>query len=209
MSTYAQRERQALAQLLLEVGPDAPTLCEGWSTSDLAAHLVVRERRPDAAAGIVLKPLAGYTRSVQDGVRRGKSWTQLVGTVRSGPPFPFNLNAVDELMNTVEYFVHLEDVRRAQPDWEPRPLEPGLEKALWSRVKLMAKMLRARSPVGVTLRAPGYGEVVGRPGDPHVTVTGAPGELALFMFGRQSSARVETAGDDDAVEKLRQAKLGL
>lgn len=208
MSSYAQSERRALADLLLEVGPDAPTLCEGWAAADLAAHLVVRDRRPDAAAGIVLKPLAGYTARIQQGVR-SRPWPQLVESVRSGPPFPVRIGAVDELVNAVEYFVHLEDVRRARPGWEPRSLEAGLEGMLWSRTKLMARMLRGRSPVPVTLRSPGFGEVVGKPGEPHVTVTGAPGELLLFVFGRQKAARVETEGDPGAVAQLLEAKLGM
>src|SRR5882762_622635 len=36
-------ERRELCDLFLELGPDAPTLCEGWTTLDLAAHLVLRE----------------------------------------------------------------------------------------------------------------------------------------------------------------------
>lgn len=206
MSSYARTERQALADLFLEVGPDAPTLCEGWATADLAAHLVVRERRPDAAPGILVKPLAGYTKQVQDGVRR-RPWPQLVETVRNGPPFP--LRFVDEPMNTVEYFVHLEDVRRARPGWEPRQLDPGLEQALWSRLKVMARSLLRRPPVGVTLRAPGFGDIDAKAGEPRVIVTAPPGELVLYAFGRQSATRVEVEGDPAAVEQLRHAQLGL
>lgn len=58
MSTHAQRERLLLADLLERSGPDAPTLCDGWRTRDLAAHVVVRERRSDAAAGQVIPKLA-------------------------------------------------------------------------------------------------------------------------------------------------------
>ena len=49
----AQLERGRLCDLLLVVGPDHPTLCEGWTTADLAAHLVIRERKPLAGPGIV------------------------------------------------------------------------------------------------------------------------------------------------------------
>ncbi len=209
MSSYARAERQALVDLFLEVGPDAPTLCEGWSTRDLAAHLVVRERRPDAGAGIVIGALAGHTRSVQNARRDGSTWPQLVEAVRTGPPFPLRWNVVDEQINAVEYFVHHEDVRRAVPGWAPRPLDPKFERAIWSRVKLMARTLRSKSPVGVTLRAPDAGEIVAKPGQPHVTVTGAPGELLLFVFGRQEAARVEIAGEPEAAAQLRAAKLGL
>ena len=52
--TAAQRERSALVDTLRAVGPDAPTLCDGWKTRDLAAHLVVRERRLDATPGIMV-----------------------------------------------------------------------------------------------------------------------------------------------------------
>lgn len=198
-----------MADVLLEHGPDAPTLCEGWKAADLAAHLVIRERRPDAAIGIVLKPVAGHTERVQQAVRDGRPWPKLVETVRTGPPFPFRLNRIDEAMNTVEYFIHVEDVRRAQPDWEPRQLDPGLEQALWSRVGFMARGLRKTSPVGVTVRAPGFGEVVAKEGEPHVTMTGPPGELALFLSGRQDAARVELEGEPGAVADLRGTKLGI
>ena len=46
--SYSQEERLALCALLDKSGPDAPTLCEGWTTGDLAAHLVLREHRPAA-----------------------------------------------------------------------------------------------------------------------------------------------------------------
>ncbi|WP_346995752.1 maleylpyruvate isomerase N-terminal domain-containing protein, partial [Dietzia sp. SLG310A2-38A2] len=44
--TLAQRERSALVETMRAAGPEAPTLCAGWTTRDLAAHLVVREARP-------------------------------------------------------------------------------------------------------------------------------------------------------------------
>jgi uncharacterized protein (TIGR03083 family) len=60
--THARDERTALCDLLTELGPDQPTLCAGWQTGDLAAHLVLREHRPDAGAGVLGGPLSGYTR---------------------------------------------------------------------------------------------------------------------------------------------------
>jgi uncharacterized protein (TIGR03085 family) len=204
---YAQQERRALCDLFLTVGPDAPTLCEGWRAADLAAHLVVRERRPDAAAGILVPMLAGYTERVQRSVRDGRDWAALVATVRGGPPLA--LRPLDEQMNAAEYFVHHEDVRRAEPGWEPRVLDEGLEHQLWGRVRMMARMARRSSPVGLVLEAPGHGRVEVRPGSPAVTVTGPPSELLLFVFGRSPAVRVAMAGDADAVEQLRSAKFGL
>lgn len=209
MTHYAQQERRALADLFLGVGPEAPTLCEGWQARDLAAHLVVRERRPDAAPGILIGRLAGYTDRVQRSVRDGRSWPELVAAVRTGPPFPFRLGMVDEPVNTTEFFIHHEDVRRAQEGWAPRELDSGLARALWSRVRLMARAARRKAPVGVVFEAPGYGRVVVRSDQPPVTVVGDPGELALVVFGRQSAARVEMTGDPETVDQIRRARFGI
>ena len=48
------KERAAMCDTFEKFGPDAPTLCEGWLTLDLAAHLVAREARSDAAVGLVV-----------------------------------------------------------------------------------------------------------------------------------------------------------
>lgn len=205
----AQEERRTLADLFVELGPDAPTLCEGWRTADLAAHLVVRERRPDAALGIVVGRLAGRTERVQRAVRDGRSWPDLVATVRDGPPWPFRFGPVDAAMNTAELFVHVEDVRRAQPGWEPRELGHGLEQALWSRVRFMARAARRAVPVGLVLVAPGSGRAEVRPGAPQVVATGPPGELLLLLFGRQQVARVALDGEPHAVEEVRRARFGM
>ena len=91
--TAAQRERSALVSTFRQVGPDAPTLCAGWTTRDLAAHLVVRERRLDATPGITVPFLAGYTAKVQNKVAQSTDWDDLVELVSSGPPIysPFKL----------------------------------------------------------------------------------------------------------------------
>ncbi|MFI9200843.1 TIGR03085 family metal-binding protein [Streptomyces sp. NPDC053048] len=210
MSTHAQRERLLLADLLEMTGPDAPTLCADWRTRDLAAHVVVRERRSDAAAGIVFKPLAARLERVQAEFA-AKPYEELIQLIRTGPPrlSPYALKPVDEAANTVEFFVHTEDVRRAQPDWTPRELDPVFEDALWSRLERSARLLGRRSPVGLVLRRPDGRTAVAHRGVPVVTVTAGPGELTLFAFGRQDAARVDTEGDQDALTKLRGAKLGI
>ncbi|MEW2577589.1 TIGR03085 family metal-binding protein [Streptomyces syringium] len=210
MSTHAQRERLLLADLLETAGPNAPTLCDGWRTRDLAAHVVVRERRSDAAAGLVFKPLAARLERVQAEFA-AKPYEELLQLIRTGPPrlSPYALKQVDEAANTVEFYIHTEDVRRAQPEWTPRMLDPVFSDALWSRVERMARMLGRRSPVGLVLRRPDGRTAVAHRGTPVVTVTGEPGELTLFAFGRQDAARVELEGDKDAQTKLLEAKLGI
>ena len=146
---YSQDERLALCATLEKAGPDAPTLCAGWTTRDLAAHLVLRERRPDAAAGIPGGPLAGHTAKVQQRLAAAP-YPALLATIRSGPPrlSLFAIPALDERANTVEFFVHNEDVRRAAPDWAPRDISPGLSDALWDRLR-MARFKLRKAPVGV------------------------------------------------------------
>ena len=150
--SYSSEERLALCALLDKTGPDAPTLCEGWTTGDLAAHLVLRERRPDAAAGVMGGPLAGYTARVQQRIRARTPFADLVRTIRSGPPrlSVMALPGMDERTNAVEFFVHHEDVRRAAPGWEPRELASGESDMLWHRLRMARFMLR-KAPVGVEL----------------------------------------------------------
>src|SRR5580693_6395395 len=204
--TYAQDERAALAALLDETGPDGPTLCDGWQTRDLVAHLVLRERRPDAAAGVMGGPLAGHTARVQRQYLDRYSYPALIAMFQAGPPSlsPFAIPGADEAANTVEYFVHHEDVRRAAPDWAERELPAGLEDALWKRLKGARLFLRG-APTGIALvRAPGgkaENVIEARPGR-RVEVVGSPGELTLWCRGRARAAHVTLRGRDDAVAKL-------
>ncbi|WP_433565776.1 TIGR03085 family metal-binding protein [Nocardia sp. CA-151230] len=194
--TLAQRERQALVQAMAEAGPDAPTLCGDWTARDLAAHLVVRERRPDAAPGILLKPFASYLDSVQRKVTQ-RPFADLLDEVRSGPPLL--LRPVDSLMNTTEMFVHHEDVRRAAPGWEPRTLSAADENQLWKVLTGLARMAYRKSPVTVALSTPDGRRTVARQvGDRTVVLAGQPSELLLHAFGR-NAVRLEATGAPDDV----------
>jgi uncharacterized protein (TIGR03085 family) len=205
--TVAQRERAALVETMRGLGPDAPTLCEGWTTRDLAAHLVIREYRPDAAPGIIIPFFAGHTAKVQNDVAGRNDWDQLLDKVASGPPVYSPFKLLDRVANIGEMFIHHEDVRRAQPDWTPRELEPALANSLRRSLPLMARMTLGKVPGRVALRIP-EGKTVLIAGDgPAVTVTGAPQELLLFSVGRK--AQVEFEGDEAAVAAVRDAPKGL
>ncbi|GAA3336758.1 TIGR03085 family metal-binding protein [Amorphoplanes nipponensis] len=209
MTDYARVERRQLADLLLQVGPDRPTVNEGWTTRDLAAHLVVRDRRPDAMIGVLIPPLAGHG----EHVRRAKAaqpYPQVVQEVRTPPWWsPVSNPLVDALSNTVEFFIHHEDVRRATPGFTRRELEPGEQRALWSATKLTARLALRRAGLPVRIEAPGFGTLRVGAGEPVVTLTGEPGELALFVSGRQRVAQVEVTGAPAAVERLNTARIGL
>jgi uncharacterized protein (TIGR03085 family) len=209
MSRYAQSERQSLADLLQAAGPDEPTLCEGWTTRDLAAHVVVRERRPDAAAGIVVPPLRGWGERVRLETAR-MPYDKLIALVRDAPWWsPVSNPLVDGMNNTLEFFVHHEDVRRARPPWQPRDLSRDMQEALWARIPFTARMALRRIRADVLIQAPGYGETNGGAGGPRVRLIGPPGELVMFLFGRQRASRVQVDGPVELTDRLRTARLGI
>jgi uncharacterized protein (TIGR03085 family) len=205
--SVAQRERAALVETMRSVGPEAPTLCEGWNTRDLAAHLVIREYRLDAAPGILIPFFAGRTDKVQKDVAQHTDWDELVDKVASGPPVYSPLKLLDPVANVAEMFIHHEDVRRAQPGWEPRVLKPALASVLRRTLPLMGRLTLAKVPGRVALCTPEGKTVLTAGRGPAVTVTGAPEELLLFSVGRQ--ARVEFDGDASAVQAVRDAPKGL
>src|SRR3954449_11290212 len=142
-SSLAQHERTDLADLLDKLGPDAPTCCAGWTTAHLAAHLVVRDRRPDALPGYGLEQLnpslGAWAHRLEDRLRTSTGYREVVSRVRSGPPrwLPMGWPKVGDVLNTTEYVIHHEDVRRAQPDWAPRALPPRVQDELWRGLALL------------------------------------------------------------------------
>jgi uncharacterized protein (TIGR03085 family) len=205
LTGLARAQRQAFAQACAELGPDAPTLCEGWTTKDLVAHVYVREHRPDAAPGVLpLGPLSAYTERVMASTLRVHGYARLVEEVRT-PPRWLELIGADDAVNTVEFFVHTEDARRANGQ-EPRPEDPALEQWVWRRLRRQARLMFRRVPARVRL-VPDVGEPVevGRPG-PIVEVRGRPTEMLLLAYNRKDAARVAVDGDAQA---LISARLGL
>src|SRR5271156_243122 len=206
--TAAQRERSALVDTLRIVGPDAPTLCAGWTTRDLAAHLVVRERRLDATPGITVPFLADYTAKVQNKVADSTSWHDLVELVASGPPVYSPFKLLDAVANLGEMFIHHEDVRRAVDGWQPRVLDSSTAKPLRRQLGLMSRLMLTKMPAQVVLRTPA-GEQIARVGrGDAVVVTGEPQELLLFVAGRDA-VRLEFDGDPQAIAAVQAAPRGL
>lgn len=206
---FARVERAALCDRFDTLGPDQPTLCAGWTTRDLAAHLVVRERRPDAAAGVVIKPLAAHGENVRKAAAAG-DFARLVDRLRhpaklsmAGP------SAIDRMVNTGEFFIHHEDVRRGTPGWAPRDLPRGLASALHAQVRLAGRFRLRRFPAKITVLSPDYPPVTAGGGGRQVTVTGDPGELTMFFAGRQRAANIEIDGPADLAAKLRTADFSL
>jgi uncharacterized protein (TIGR03085 family) len=192
--SFPERERADLADLLAELGPDAPTCCAGWTTAHLAAHLVVRDSRPDALPGLGVElvggggPLPRWAHALEDRLRTSTSYATVVERVRSGPPVwsPFAWPLVTGPFNTTELAVHHEDVRRAQPDWSPRALPRDAQDSLWKVTTLFARGVRG----GVVLRRSDVPGTEQRIDGGRRTLTGEPMELLLWVSGRRDVARV-------------------
>lgn len=226
--SFAKTERADLCDLFDQVGPEAPTLCQGWSTADLAAHLWIRENDPVGVSGMLAKPLAGLTDRRMSEISGRWPYAELVDRIRRGPArfSVFAIPGVDEPANTTEFFVHHEDVRRAgEHRLPPRNLSAEVEEWMWRRLKLLGRAFFRRSPVGVLLeRSTGRAEPTtpeaaagsSRPetvramaGARIVTLIGRPSELMIFAHGRTGVADVELVGEVEAIDQLHAADLSL
>ncbi len=212
-TSLALDERTALCDTALDVGPDAPTLAGEWTVQDLLCHLLVRERNPVGALGIRVAPLAGLTERAMARLAR-RPLDVLVEDFRTRPRLsPLRVPGVDRVFNTLEFFVHHEDIRRAQPAWAPRALDDGARDALWDAISTQGKLMVRPAGVPVTVRRTDTGTDTGatavlRGGDDPVVVAGPPAEVVLFLFGRAQHQDLDFAGPADAVRRLRDASLG-
>lgn len=204
--SFQQKEREKLAELLLDLGPDAPTLCEGWTTADLAAHLYLRERKPYLAAGYVLPLLAGVTDKAHAELKQ-QPYEDVVKKWAAGPPA--FIKPLDKFMNVSENFIHHEDVRRGGGEVAPREFSRAVDNDVMRAVKLMGSMALSSSEIPVVLTPPNHPPVtlggkrgVAERGDRVVRVAGAPGELLLWATGR-NAVQVEIDGDQRDIEKVK------
>ena len=205
----ARRERHELCDLALTVGEDAPTLCGDWTVKELVAHLLVRENRPWSAAGIVVPPLSGLTeRSMERMARR--DFGVLVEKLRDPGLTAYRLRPVEVAFNTLEYFVHHEDIRRAQPGWEPRALDAADVDLIWRLGRGSGRLTTRRVGVPLRIRRSDTGaETTLAAGADPVVVSGSPGEVVLFLFGRDYAHGLTFEGPPERVAKVRAADLGF
>jgi len=208
--TWHEIERAQLAQALLDVSPDAPTLCEGWQARHLAAHVVLRERSPLVGAGIAVPALSARAEAaiarLADTAASEGAYRDLVARVAADrPAFWHPGSFAGESTNVIEFFVHTEDVRRGAGPVPPRELDPDLVETLWAQLRRSGGMRLRKVPVGVVLvRDDGVRHRLRSPKVDHgtVVVRGAVGELVLYLLGRGAAADVRVEGDPDDVAEI-------
>jgi uncharacterized protein (TIGR03085 family) len=173
----------------------------------MAAHVYVRERRPDAALGVLpLGPVSRYTDRVMESVLEAQGYEGLLRKLREPAPILRVLH-IDEAINSVEFFIHTEDVRRPNnmPD---RELPDEFERKIAGRLKQQGRLSFRRAGARVRL-VPTVGEPAEFGKGPVVEVHGKPSELMLLAFNRKADAKVEYTGDPAGIEALKKARLGL
>lgn len=217
--TFAKSERAELCDLFDLVGPDAPTLCDGWRAHDLAVHLWIRETDPVGVSGMLAKPLSGLLERRMADTKQRWEFPELVNKIRNGPArfSVFSFPGVDEPANTTEFFVHHEDVRRAGDHPQgARSLGDEVEEWMWRRLKLLGRAFFRRAQVGVVLERLGSTDAAGEPdtiravsGASIVTLVGQPSELMFFAHGRTATAEVKLVGEPEAIDLLHAADLGV
>lgn len=201
----ALEEHRAMADTLTDVGPGAPTLLDGWTTTELAAHLA----SIDVAGGVVLflgrqlitrvypRPTRGSrklaARALERAMAKGYDWT--VDRVRS--PHKLPMRAGGGPVAIFEVFVHHQDVLRADPALPPRAAPPGLATCLPWLLAFHAKRLEGiRLEIETEAGRDGAGQ-----GTP-VAIRGEAGEVVLWLAGRAPHCAVEVEADPAVLERL-------
>jgi uncharacterized protein (TIGR03085 family) len=212
MPSHALNERSELVESLHRAGPDAPTVIPDWTTSQLAAHLYLRERSVlDLAGRVPVRRMQDYAQHHLDSFVAAHPYEQVVAKFAAGPPrwSPLAIPSVFDAINTLEYVVHHEDVRRAAQNWQPRELPNDRVAAIWARLRVGAKMTMRSVSIPVRLVAAEHGAAdIGR-GAPRVTVTGDPVELTMLAFGRQRVAQVHYDGSAADIAALRDGRIAV
>jgi uncharacterized protein (TIGR03085 family) len=210
---FDAQERRALCDLFEELGADVPTLLEGWTAKDLASHIVLRERDLIAGPCLVLPgPFQRFAERRRVRLAEHREFDWLVTRIRSGPPRGFfRVGWVRSVPNLNEFFVHHEDVRRANGLGPRDCLAPALEAALWRNVRQGSRYLSRRlRDVGLEIGWAGTDKrMTVREIEPTARLSGPPGELLLYIFGRQTAARVEVTGPATAVATVRRTHFGM
>ncbi len=196
--TWVEEERRSFAASFRAADPNAPTLCAGWTTRHLLAHVVQREHA-------ILRNIwdqvttrtpgeERFMRRLVDNAGTPEGYAALVDRFAAGPSRHSLMGRFDEALNLLEYVVHHEDLRRGSGPVPPRALSEEELEELWRRATPILKRAYRKAPVGVRLEPTG-GALIAIGSEPsRVTLTGEPLELVLHAFGRRGAAEIRMEG---------------
>lgn len=195
-------EAEALAETFRSLGPQAPTLCDGWEARHLLAHLVLRDQQPwEMAADMLSRAEPGsehFLGRLADVHADPARFETLVDRFLDGPGRFSPMRWGGERVELLEYVIHHEDLRRGGGDLTPRERPEGLIETLWRNVRFVAGLGFRRSESGVVLVRPDGVRAVVRRGRRGVALRGDVVDLALYASGRPRGSRLEILGEDDA-----------
>lgn len=212
LSTDVVAERAAVVATLEELGPDAPTLVDGWNTSDLALHLVSGELLGTFTAAGVARVLidrgvrldaggpavAGLVSALSK--RRSFEWA--LARLRRRGPLLFRTAPIARVV-LLELWVHHEDVLLANDGptcGSAVDLQPVVE-------VLLRYQRRELERQGVLVRTPE--KVLRKPDRTVIEVEGPLDRVALWLSGRRDTSELDLLGDSAAVDVLRSTKFAV
>jgi uncharacterized protein (TIGR03085 family) len=199
-------EHRALADTLTAVGPEAPTLVEGWTSTELAAHLASLE----LLGGLPLfvgrqlisrvhpRPTEGSRQMAERGLERARAKGYAWCVARARSPHRLPLRGAGGPVAIFEVYVHHQDVLRPADDLPPRAAPRELESSLpW----LLAFHGRRLDDVHLCVETDAGAHETGA-GAP-IVVRGEVGEVVLWLAGRGPHCSVEVEGDAAVLDRLR------
>lgn len=202
--SLATRQRALLCDLFLDLGPFAPTLCGGWKTQDLAAHLWIREHKPLALLGVASEKFADLTKRIQMDALHTHGFPELVSRLRKPS---LVMRPMDKVVNGAEFFIHHMDVLRAND--RDQEISPRDESSLRTPLKMFATKVAKAYGGRVVLDTNDGKQLELGQGPRPVHVVGKPSEILLFVAGRTDHAKVELIGEPDAVEQFTESAGGI
>ncbi len=205
---FVAASRDALVAALYAAGPNEPTLVDTWQTQHLAAAVYVKENPHH----VTERGFGSHSAARQAAIEKlgeesssRKAFYNLVRKIANGPeepPASPRQSMFSKLRRAVtprkpeadnlllHFFVHTEDIRRAQTRWAPRKLTEAYADALFEQLRDQARKYYANAKTGYVLVRTNGERIVAKRGTAQTFVTGPAGELVLHALGRPDHALV-------------------
>ena len=205
---FVAASRAAFVAALYAAGPNEPTLVDQWQTQHLAASVYLRENPHQVTARVSGPSTAAMNTAIEKLAEESssrKAFYSLVRKIGDGAePAPSGKRPslfkrvrnsmkqrrhdADSLL--LEFFVHTEDIRRAQSRWAPRKLSDTYAGALFEQLREQARKYYGNAKTGYVLVRTNGERIVAKRGTTLTYVTGPAGELVLHALGRPDHALV-------------------